>query len=68
MICSRGSRRDDRCPNAVAEGPFRSVRRYLIGFAATIVVLVLALAIILFFHHQRTVAGINKAQMVLSPF
>ena len=47
---------------------FRSVRRYLIGFAATIVVLVLALAATLFFHHQRTVASTNKAQQVLAPF
>ena len=46
----------------------RSVRRYLIGFVATIVVLVLALAITLLFRHQRTVASTNQAQQVLAPF
>lgn len=49
-------------------GTVRSVRRYLIGFVATILVLVLALAITLFFHHQRTVASTNQAQQVLAPF
>ena len=42
--------------------------RYLIGFVATIVVLVLALAITLLFRHQRTVASTNQAQQVLAPF
>ena len=46
----------------------RSVWRYLIGFVATIVVLVLALAITLLFRHQRTVASTNQAQQVLAPF
>ena len=46
----------------------RSARRYLIGFVSTIVVLVLALATTLFFHHQKTVASTDTAQKVLASF